>query len=309
MNLTDRPAPASAVAREALLLLITLAVGALVVTAIVFLPVWFGRSFDPSLESFQRYLAAMGNYLGGLLQGRLGVNPRGRPVNDELLQATRRTLELLVTSMAAALALGLAWGAALATIRRGRTAALLLGLSTVVISLPSFTMMLLLAEAVATITLRTGVRLAYVQGYGLDGHLILPTAVLAVRGGAYIARAVQVAQEEIMGQEYIRAARAKGLGGFDLWRRHVLPALRLPLLGATLGAVRVIVAGMVIVDFMYGWGGLGRKLLSVNSEGVVAAGNAEVAAGAAVILLLIFVLIDAVGRLLIRGAVPQSGAE
>jgi ABC-type antimicrobial peptide transport system permease subunit len=85
--------------------------------------------------------------------------------------------------------------------------------------------------------------------------------------------------------------------------------MRLPLLGAALGAVRVIVAGMVIVDFMYGWGGLGRKLLSVNSEGVVAAGNAGVAAGAAVTLLLIFVLIDALGRLLIRGALPQGGAE
>lgn len=307
MNPTDRPA--AAIAREALMLLLTLAAGAVAVAAIVFLPVWLGRSFDPSPASFQSYIGAIGDYLGGLLQGRLGVNARGRTVNDELLQATRRTLELLAVSLAVAIALGLAWGAALAALRRGPAAALLLGLSTVVVSLPSFTVMLLLAEAVATITLRTGVRLAFVQGYGLDGHLILPTAVLAVRGGAYIARAVQVAQEEIMAQDYIRAARARGLGGLGLWRRHVLPAMRLPLLGAALGAVRVIVAGMVIVDFMYGWGGLGRKLLSVNSEGVVAAGNAGVAAGAAVTLLLIFVLIDALGRLLIRGALPQGGAE
>lgn len=303
--MNDQPAPATALAREALLLILTAALGAVAVAAIVFLPVWIGRADG----AFGAYLGAIGDYLGGLLQGRLGVNARGRTVNAELAQATRRTLELLATSFLCAMALGLAWGAGLASARRGPARALLFGLSGAIISLPSFTVMLLLAEAVATTTLRTGVRLAYVQGYGLDGHLILPTAVLGLRGAAYVARAAQVAQEEIMAQDYIRAARARGLGGLGLWRRHVLPALRLPLLGAALGAVRVIVAGMVIVDFMYGWGGLGRRLLSINAEGVVSAGNSGVAAGAAIILLLLFVLIDAVGRLLVRGALPQSGAE
>lgn len=300
---------APAVAREALMLLLTLAAGAAVVAALVFLPVWTGRSGAPAPGAFGRYVEAVGGYLGGLLRGELGVNARGRSVNGELLEATRRTLELLAASFVCAMALGLAWGAGLAGVRRGPLAALLFGLSTVLISLPTFTVMLLLAEAVATTTLRTGVRLAYVQGYGLDGHLILPTLVLGLRGGAYVARAAHVAQEEIMAQDYITAARARGLGGLALWRRHVLPALRLPLLGAALGAVRVIVAGMVIVDFMFGWGGLGRKLLAVNAEGVVSAGNAGVAAGAAVILLALFVLIDAAGRLLLHGALPRSGAE
>lgn len=307
--MNHQPAPASAIARELLLLLLTAAAGSVIVAAIVFLPVWIGRGAAPGPEAFGNYVGSVGEYLGGLLQGKLGVNARGRIVNDELVEAARRTLELLVASFVCAVALGLAWGAGLALARRGAAQALLFALSGAVISLPTFTVMLLLAEAVATTTLRTGVRLAYVQGYGLDGHLILPTSVLALRGAAYIARAVQVAQEEIMAQDYIRAARARGLGGFGLWRRHVLPALRLPLLGAGLGAVRVIVAGMVIVDFMFGWGGLGRKLLSINAEGVISAGNAGVAAGAAIILLLFFVLLDAVGRLLVRGALPQSGAE
>lgn len=307
--MNEQISPAPAVAREALLLLLTVAAGAVVVAALVFLPVWTGRGGSPEPGGFGRYVEAVGGYLGGLLRGELGVNARGRSVNDELLVATRRTLELLAASFVCAMLLGLAWGAALAGLRRGPVAALLFGLSTAVISLPTFTVMLLLAEAVATTTMRTGVRLAYVQGYGLDGHLILPTLVLGLRGGAYVARAAQVAQEEIMAQGYITAARARGLGGFGLWRRHVLPALRLPLLGAALGATRVIVAGMVIVDFMFGWGGLGRKLLAVNAEGVVSASNASVAAGAAVILLVFFVLIDAVGRLLIHGALPHAGAE
>lgn len=307
--MSEQRTPGTALAREALLLALTVAAGAAVVAALVFLPEWTGTSGSPAPGGFGRYVEAVWSYLTGLPQGRLGVNARGRSVNDELVEATRRTLELLATSFALAMAIGLAWGAGLASMRRGPLAAALFGLSTAVISLPTFTVMLLLAEAVATTTLRTGVRLAYVQGYGLDGHLILPTLVLGLRGAAYVARAAQVAQEEIMGQDYIRAARARGLGGLGLWRRHVLPALRLPLIGAALGATRVIVAGMVIVDFMYGWGGLGRKLLAVNAEGVVRPSNAGVAAGAAVILLILFVLIDAVGRLLVRGALPQAGAE
>ena len=88
----------------------------------------------------------------------------------------------------------------------------------------------------------------------------------------------------------------------------MLPALRLPLLGGVLGMIRVIVAGMVIVDYLYGWGGLGRKLLSVTSGGVVSRADG-VAAGAAIVLLIFFVLADALGRLFFHGITPQTLSE
>lgn len=299
-------APARALAREALMLLITLAAGAVLVAALVFMPLLFARNGPPNAANLGPYLQAIGDYLSGLAQGNLGTNARGRPVGGEVLEAARRTLELLAVSTLVALPLGLAWGGLLASVRRGPWGALLFGLSTIMISLPSFVAVLFLGEAVATITLRTGVRLAYVQGYGLDGHLILPTTVLAARGAAFIARSLQVAQEQIMAQDWIRAARAKGLGGLSLWRRHVLPALRLPLLGAALGAVRVIVAGTIIVDYLYNWGGLGRKLLQVTSGGIVSAASTGAAAGAAVMLLVFFVALDALGRLLLRGFAGEA---
>jgi ABC-type dipeptide/oligopeptide/nickel transport system permease component len=299
---------ASGVAREALLLLITCAAGALLVACLVFLPLLFERNGAPSQRNLGRYAAAVGGYLGGLAQGNLGANARGRPVTDEVLQAARRTLELLAVSMAVAVPLGVIWGGLLAA-ARGAAGALLFGLSTLLLSLPSFVAMLLLGEAVAGLTLRTGVRLGFVQGYGLDGHLILPTLVLATRGAAFLARSLQVAQEQIMGQDWIRVARAKGLGGLGLWRRHVLPALRLPILGGALGTLRVVVAGMVIVDYIYNWGGLGRKLLQVTSGGVVSAASTGAAAGAAIVLLLIFVGVDALGRLALRGASGELRAD
>jgi ABC-type dipeptide/oligopeptide/nickel transport system permease component len=225
-------------------------------------------------------------------------------VSRDLLPAARRSLELLGVSLAVGLLLGLVWGALLATVRRRLPASVLFGLSTLLISLPTFVVILLAIEAVSTLTLRTGIRLALVQGYGLDQHLILPTAVLALRGAAYMARGIQVAQEEILRQDWIRAARARGLGGLALWRRHILPALRLPLLGSTLGMLRVMVGGLVIVDYIYGWGGLGGRMLRISAAGVSAA-NDRRALGAAVLLVLFFIFVDLLERLALRRVDPR----
>jgi peptide/nickel transport system permease protein len=178
--------------------------------------------------------------------------------------------------------------------------------------MPTFVVVILAIEGVATLTLRTGIRLALVHGYGLDQHLLLPTAVLALRGAAYMARGIQAAQEDILRQDWIRAARAKGLGGLLLWRRHILPALRLPLLGSTLGMLRVMVSGFVIVDYIYGWGGLGGRMLRTSASGVAAA-NDRRALGAAVVLVLFFIGVDvlehlALGRLDPRMRLQEPGS-
>jgi ABC-type dipeptide/oligopeptide/nickel transport system permease component len=119
-----------------------------------------------------------------------------------------------------------------------------------------------------------------------------------------MARGVQVAQEEILRQDWIRAARARGLGGLALWRRHILPALRLPLLGSTLGMLRVMVGGLVIVDYIYGWGGLGGRMLRASAAGVAAA-NDRRALGAAVLFVLFFIGVDTLERLALRRIDPR----
>jgi ABC-type dipeptide/oligopeptide/nickel transport system permease component len=154
----------------------------------------------------------------------------GDPISHDLLRAAWHSLALLGVSLAAALPLGLAWGALLASVRQRTLRFVLFGTNMLAISLPSFALMLLGMEAVAELSLRRGINIGYIQGYGLDGHLILPASVLVLRGAATIARSLQVAHEDILHQDWLRVARAKGLGGFRLWYHHVLPALRLPLL-------------------------------------------------------------------------------
>ena len=81
-------------------------------------------------------------------------------------------------------------------------------------------------------------------------------------------------------------------------------ALRLPLLGSTLGVIRITVGGLVIVDYLSGWNGLGRLMLQVKN-GTVSPAESQVAAGATIMLVLFFVVVDALGRLALRGADPR----
>jgi peptide/nickel transport system permease protein len=283
------------IAAETLKLALTIVFGFLLVALMVFLP----NAFSGRNANITAYLDAVRTYLLDVLRGDLGKTLSGRPVARELGYAMQHTFQLLAISLAVTLPLGLAWGALLATARRGVVGALVFGLNTLFNALPSFVILLLAMQTIATITFRTGFRLLPIQGYALDEHLILPVSVLALRGGAYLARAVQIAQDDILRQDWIRAARAKGLGGFALWRRHVLPALRAPLLAATLGTTRVVVAGMVIVDYMVGWRGLPSTLLRPGG-GIVRPAEETLATGAAAVLLLFFVGSDTLGRIAIR---------
>jgi len=221
-----------------------------------------------------------------------------------LLQATRRTIELLGISMLLAVPIGIGWGGLLASVQRPIIRALLFGLNTLVMALPSFAIILLSIEAVATLTLRTGYQLTFVQGYGLDRHLILPAGVLVLRGAAYLARALQLAQQDILRQDWIRAARARGLGGLALWRRHVLPALQLPLVGILLGMLRVMVGGIVIIDYIYGWGGLGQRMLNFRPFALPRP-DTSVSITAALALVVLFVIVDSLGQLGLRYADPR----
>jgi dipeptide transport system permease protein len=159
-------------------------------------------------------------------------------------------------------------------------------------------------ESVANLTLRTGVQLAYVQGYGIDRHLVLPAGVLALRGSAYLARSFQIAQEDILRQDWIRAARARGFSGVALWRHHVLPALRLPAIGIVLGLLRVVLNGLIIIDYMYGWGGLGRRMLTFDISGFDTVTNSS-AALAALVLVIGLVVVDTFGQVSLRYADPR----
>jgi peptide/nickel transport system permease protein len=305
ITISARRGPLSSLLGEMLVLLLTVAVSGLLVALIIFAPQSFiDTSYSTAPRGLAGYFRSITSYFANLLQGNLSDPQHNAAVWKALLQATRRTIELLGISMLLAVPIGIGWGGLLASVQRPIIRALLFGLNTLVMALPSFAIILLSIEAVATLTLRTGYQLTFVQGYGLDRHLILPAGVLVLRGAAYLARALQLAQQDILRQDWIRAARARGLGGLALWRRHVLPALQLPLVGILLGMLRVMVGGIVIIDYIYGWGGLGQRMLNFRPFALPSP-DTSVSITAALALVVLFVIVDSLGQLGLRYADPR----
>jgi ABC-type dipeptide/oligopeptide/nickel transport system permease component len=273
--------------------LVVLISGIVLVVMLLYIPRAVLGTFREPPAGWGHYLSMVGAYLQQLLQGQLTTPTRNTQAWRDLGQVAYRSAVLLLVSFGIALPLGIGWGALLVHTHRPLLRTVAFGSNMLFLALPSFALLLLLMELVANFTLHTGIRLAYIQGFGIDRHLVLPAGVLAIRGAAYIARGAQAAQDDVLAQEWIRVARAKGFGGWYLWRRHVLPALRLPLLGIVLGAVRVLVHTLVIIDFMSGWGGLGSQIYSAvrRSTNGESANNPLVLASA-VLLVIFFVGLD-----------------
>ena len=302
--LPGTPAAGATLLQETIGLLLTLALSSILVAMIVFAPYAFIGNFARPGQGWSEYIGAIGSFFAGLARGRLSDSAQNSVVWSNLFTSARRSGELIGVSIAIALPLGIVWGGLLASARQRGGRALLFGLNTLVMSLPSFAIMLLAMESVANLTLRTGIQLTYVQGYGIDRHLILPAGVLALRGAAYVARGFQIAQEDILRQDWIRAARARGFSGAALWRHHVLPALRLPAIGIVLGMLRVLINGLIMIDYIYGWGGLGRRMLIFDIGSFDTVSNSS-SVGAALVLVIGIVVVDALGQVSLRYADPR----
>jgi ABC-type dipeptide/oligopeptide/nickel transport system permease component len=192
-------------------------------------------------------------YVGRALHGDLGASIRSnRPVVAEIADRFPATLQLTVAAMAVAIVLGVGVGT-LAAASRSRLleGALMLG-ATLGVSLPTFWVGLLLIDVFA-LQLRW---FPVLGSTGLRG-LVLPAVTLALPAAAVLARVTRAGLVDVLGQDYIRTARAKGLA----WRRIVAyHALRnglivvLTIVGLQFGS---LMAGSVIVESVFARPGLG----------------------------------------------------
>jgi len=224
-----------------------------------------------------------GQYLGRLLRGDLGRSFRQQvPVADLIAERLPATLRLALAAMGLAALLGVAAGVA-AAVGHGRVldAAImtvaLLGISTPVFWLG---MMLVLLFAVT---------LGWfpISGYGEGDwrHLILPALTLGALHVGYIARMTRSSLLEILGEDYLRTARAKGLHESVVLLKHGLRNASLPILTLVGIGVGDVLVGAPLTETVFSWPGLGRLL-------VAAAANRDlpVVLGATLLFALIYVV-------------------
>jgi ABC-type dipeptide/oligopeptide/nickel transport system permease component len=205
---------------------------------------------EPILQQYARFVT-------GAVRGDLGTSIRSRrPVTTEIGENLASTAQLALAAMVVAVGLGVPLGLVAALSRSSwldvaSMAAALLG-----VSMPSFWLGLLLIFVFS-------LQLAWfpATGGGDLRHLVLPAITLGMIAAAIIARLTRSSMLEVLGQDYVRTARAKGLGGFSVVVRHALKNALIPIItifGLQFGN---LLAGAVIVETVFSRPGLGRLIV------------------------------------------------
>lgn len=196
-----------------------------------------------------QYLA----YLGRLLEGDLGNTIRGQqPVLDLLLQRLPNTLVLAGAAMVIAIAIGLPAGF-LAAYRRGSwvDSGLMIG-AIAGVSIPHFWLGLILMFVFA-------VDLGWfpVAGTGA-ANLILPAMTLGVSNAAIVARMTRSSMIDVMSQDFVRTAHAKGLPKAMVLNAHVMRSGLVPIVTMMGLQFTYMMGGAIVVENIFAWNGIGR---------------------------------------------------
>jgi peptide/nickel transport system permease protein/oligopeptide transport system permease protein len=202
-------------------------------------------------------LKQYGRFVGNAVRGDLGTSIRSRrPVTTEIGENLASTAQLALAAMIVAILVGIPLGLLAALFRNSWVDVASMGTALLGVSMPSFWLGLLL---IFTFSLH----LAWfpATGGGSLWHLVLPSVTLGTIAAAIIARLTRSSMLEVLGQDYVRTARAKGLGGFSVVVRHALKNALIPIItifGLQFGN---LLAGAVIVETVFSRPGLGRLIV------------------------------------------------
>jgi ABC-type dipeptide/oligopeptide/nickel transport system permease component len=205
-------------------------------------------------------------YAGGVLRGDLGRSfITGRPIARDVAERFPKTLLLAGTAMLFASAAGIALGVVSARRPGGWADRLALGGAYLGISFPVYWVGLLLIVFFA-VQLRWLPASGYAPGLRGLRYLALPALALGTRSVAFLARVTRSAMLEVLGGDFVRTARAKGLGERAVVFRHGLRNALIPVvtvLGLDFG---YYLTGSILTETIFGWPGLGRYVVNAISR-------------------------------------------
>lgn len=265
-------------------------------------------------------------YLGGLLHADLGRSIlTGRPVLDDIKDFFPATVELTFYAMAVTMFVGVALGV-LSAIQRGRWTDNLIRLfATLWVAMPVFWFALILQIwfygnlqwLPAGGQLSSDVKLTEITGLvTLDAlftmnfsalldalkHLILPVSALALTRVAEVARITRSSMLEVLGMDYIRTARAKGLQEQIVIIWHALRNALIPVITTFGLQFGYLLGGAVLVEAVFQWPGMGRyAVLSITSV------DFPVVMGVTVVASIVFVLVNLLVDVMYVLADPRIG--
>ncbi len=194
------------------------------------------------------------NYLANLLKGDLGRSYVQKSQVSSLIAARLpATLILMFSGIVVEVVLGTTLGV-IAALNRGRMLDhIVMGLSFIGVSAPQFVVSLFFL-----IVFAANLGWFPMSGFGTFNHIVLPALTLGVLGAGWYARMVRSALVEVLTQDYVRTARAKGLTGVRVVLRHALPNALLPIIAMIGIDIGQFMSGVVVVEAVFGWPGIGQ---------------------------------------------------
>ena len=221
-----------------------------------------GRSATPeTVESIRQQLGLDKpliiqylNYLYNLLQGDLGRSyVQKTQVTELIMSRLPATLLLMVGAIFFELLIGLTVGI-ISSVKRGANLdKILTTISFVGISAPQFVVGLILLYLFAY-------KLDFLPlgGYGTISHLILPALTLGITGGGWYGRMTRSSMIDVLRQDYIRTAKAKGASNSRIVLIHALRNAILPIIAMIGLDIGIFMSGAVVVESVFGWPGIGQ---------------------------------------------------
>jgi peptide/nickel transport system permease protein len=237
------------------------------------------------------------DWLTNALRGDLGRSYRSyTPVSELYLERLPATLTLAALAVFLSAAVAVPLGA-LAAYQRGRA---LDGLAQLVAvtgaAVPGFWISLVFIFVFAA-------KLRWLPAFGslTPKGIIMPAVVLALTHSAIITRLTRAATLDVLGQEFVAVARAKGLHGWTVARRHVLPNVLVPVVTVLGLELAGLITGAAVVEYVFAWPGIGKMAVDA-----ALLRDTPVIVGFAVAAGVIFVLVNLAVDLIVAAFDPRA---
>ena len=248
----------------------------------------------PTYEQYFTYLSD--------IVTRLDFGPslkqRGRTVADIIIEGMQTSIKLGVSAAFSALIIGVVLGAVAALRRNTILDRAVMVITTAFVSMPSFIMGTLLLALFA-------VRLKILPANGTTAAgLVLPIITLALYPTAYITRLTRSSMLDVLGQDYIRTARAKGVSGWKIIFGHALKNALIPVITYFGPMLAYIVTGSLVVERIFSVPGIGRAF--VNS---ITNRDYPMVMGTTIVLATLIVVMNLVSDILYKVVDPRINLE
>ena len=228
---------------------------------------------------------------------RESFTKQGKKVTEVIGETIPNTFVLAVSAIVIAIILGIAFGILSALYKNSWIDKIIQILSTLGMSVPSFFSAILFAWLFGFV-LHKYTNLEMTGSlYELDDfgekmtikwkNLILPSIVLGIRPLAVVIQLMRNSLLDVMSQDYIRTARAKGLSEFQVIKNHAVKNALNPVVTAISGWFASMLAGAVFVEYIFGWNGLGKEI--VNALNTL---DLPVIMGSVLVIAIVFIVIN-----------------